>query len=343
MFNLGIVAKDQGDVAGALALYERAMAARPAYQEARCARGTALLSLGRLAEGWADYEQRLGLPQYDTWDLPQPRWRGEPLGPRRLLVHCEQGFGDTFQFVRYFKLVQAREPGALLATDRSLAALLAQSGYGPLVLKDEPLPPFDVQVPLLSLPHVLGTELATIPADVPYLEADPARVERWRGLLAELPGRKVGIAWQGRKTFRGDALRSIPLESLAPLAAVEGVQLVSLQLGPAADELSQLPARTPVLDLASALADDAGAFVEAAAVLRNLDLMITSDTALAHLAGALGVPVWVALGFAPDWRWMHDRADSPWYPTMRLFRQSRLGDWSDVFARMAAELAARRS
>jgi tetratricopeptide (TPR) repeat protein len=337
LYNLGIVARDQGDVEQAITLFDRAIGLRPNYQEAICARGAAFLGLGRLAEGWPGYEQRIGLPQYDTWNLPQPRWDGSPLGERRLLVHCEQGYGDTFQFVRYLNLVRKLGEHVILAADETLIPLLDQSGFAPLAARQDPLPPFDVQVPLLSLPHVFGTRLETIPADVPYLAAEATRVERWRAKLAEHRGLKVGIAWQGRKQFRGDRLRSVPLAHFAPLAAIDGVQLVSLQVGHGIEQLAQL-APTPIVDLSFELAHDAGVFQETAAILCSLDLVITSDTAVAHLAGALAVPVWVALGFAPDWRWLFDREDCPWYPTMRLFRQSQAGDWTGVFRRIADEL-----
>ena len=190
----------------------------------------------------------------------------------------------------------------------------------------------------MSLPHVLGTDLHTIPHDVPYLSADAILVEQWRNTLAAYPGLRVGIAWQGRPQFRGDRLRSIPLAAFAPLAAVPGVRLISLQKGHGSGQLAELHERFEVIDLGDSLDSTAGPFMDTAAVMKNLDLVITSDTAIAHLAGALGVPVWLALCASPEWRWMLARTDSPWYPTMRLFRQTTLGNWTDVFQRMAAEL-----
>jgi hypothetical protein len=207
------------------------------------------------------------------------------------------------------------------------------------VVKKRPLPPFDVQVPVGSLPRVFGTKLETIPANVPYLQADPACVERWRAHLSAYPGLKVGIAWHGNTTFHTERVRSIPLENFATLAALDGVRLVSLQKQPGTERLDRLAGRFEIVDFGPAL-DTQGAFLDTAAIMKSLDLVISSDTAVAHLAGALGVPTWIALPLFPDWRWFLDRDDSPWYPTMRLFRQTQLGRWSDVFERMAAELQA---
>ena len=197
---------------------------------------------------------------------------------------------------------------------------------------------FDFYVPLLSLPGVFGTTLATIPAGVPYLSAQPQRFFHWRRELARLGGFRVGIAWQGAPGYAGDAQRSVPLAAFAPLANCPGVRLFSLQKHHGSEQLTPLADRLKIVDLGPLVDEAGGAFVDTAAVMKALDLVITSDTAVAHLAGALGVPVWVALPAVPDWRWLLDRDDSPWYPTMRLFRQTRAGDWSDVFARMASEL-----
>lgn len=339
LLNMGTILKDHGQVEESLTWYERALEAQPGYRQAIFSRGTALLSLGRFAQGWADYEYRVGCPQFNTLQFPQPQWDGSPLGDRRLLVHGEQGFGDVIQFVRYLPRVRERGQHVTLAVDAPLVPLLEQSGYAPLVAKDSPLPPFDVHVPLMSLPHVFGTELETVPADVPYLATEPARVERWREELEKYPGLRVGIAWQGRPTFRGDPLRSIPLAMFEPLSRVEGVRLISLQKVFGTEQLAGVADRFEVVDLAASLDVDGGAFLDIAAAMKSLDLVISSDTAVVHLAGALGVRVWVALQYAPDWRWLHGRDDSLWYPTMRLFRQTELGGWSDVFDRMAAELA----
>jgi hypothetical protein len=187
----------------------------------------------------------------------------------------------------------------------------------------------------MSLPGIFKTDLESIPADVPYLSAEPDRIERWGKTLGDDGRLRVGINWQGSTTFLWDHHRSMPLTEFAPLAAVEGVRLVSLQQGAGEEQLADAP--FAVEPLGDAVDVDAS-FCDTAAVIMNLDLVITSDTAMAHLVGALGVPVWLALNFSPDWRWLLEREDSPWYPTMRLFRQTQLGDWPSVFERMAAEL-----
>ena len=194
---------------------------------------------------------------------------------------------------------------------------------------------FDYYVPLLSLPAALETTLATVPADVPYLHAAPERIAHWKNELAGVEGFKVGIAWQGSTRFPGDYFRSLPLAQFAPVAACPGVQLFSLQKGTGSEQLTNWSGPGNIVDLGSSLDLEGDAFVDTAAVMMNLDLVITSDTSIAHVAGALGVPVWVALQETPNWRWLVGRDDSPWYPTMRLFRQSRLGDWEGVFAKMA--------
>jgi tetratricopeptide (TPR) repeat protein len=340
--NLATVLKDLGDPAAAIPHYDRALAIQGDYAQAHCSRGTALLALGQFAAGWAGYEHRVRCEQFDTRDFPQPRWDGSALAGRTLLVHAEQGLGDTLHFIRYWPLVDRQGPQVIVAAQQALVPLLAASGVTNLVAIEQPLPPFDVHAPLLSLPYIFGTRLDSVPHDVPYLAAEPNRVEKWREHLRQYSGMKVGIVWQGRRQFRADHLRSIPLAAFAALARLPGVRLFSLQKGPGAEQLENAEAAPlGVVDLAGALDNEGGAFMDTAAAMKSLDLVVTSDTAAAHLAGALAVPVWVALSAVPEWRWMLGRQDSPWYPTMRLFRQTKLGQWSDVFARMAAELQTR--
>jgi tetratricopeptide (TPR) repeat protein len=335
--NLASVLRDQGDWSGALATCEEAIRLAPDRAQAEYRRGTLLLALGRFAEGWAAYEARAQCPQFRIPAFAQPRWRGEALAGKTLLVHAEQGLGDTLQFIRYVKRIEPFGGRVIVAVQRPLLSLLAASGFDGLVANDDPLPAFDLYVPLLSLPGIFGTDATNIPRNVPYLAAEPARVEQWADKMPGSRGPRVGIVWQGRPTYRGDRLRSIPLTCFKPLAA-GGATLISLQKGAGADQLADLAGRFEVIDLGQALDDD-GAFVDTAALMKNLDLVISSDTAAAHLAGGLGVPVWVALALAPEWRWLATGDQSPWYPTMRLFRQSRVGQWSDVFERMADELS----
>ncbi|MBI3836587.1 MAG: tetratricopeptide repeat protein [Planctomycetia bacterium] len=337
-YNLGTVIKDQGQPALGIACFEQALRLKPDYAQALSARGMTLVSMGQFAEGWAGYEHRVRCPQFDTLQFSEPRWDGSPLEGRTLLIHCEQGLGDTLQFIRYIKLARQRGDNIIVAAQESLIPLLAASGVAGLVSKEGPLPPFDVQAPLLSLPYIFRTEVDTVPRDVPYLAADPQRIDKWRRELSGHQGLKIGIAWQGRTAYSGDHYRSIPLADFAPLAAVRGVQLFSLQKGLGSEQLSALDNRFSVVDLASSLDTEGGAFLDTAAVMHSLDLVVACDTAVAHLAGALGQRVWLPLSVASDWRWIRDRDDCPWYPTMRLFRQRRFGDWPEVFERMANEL-----
>jgi hypothetical protein len=258
------------------------------------------------------------------------------------VLHTEQGLGDSLQFIRYAPLVKQRGGTVVVECLRPLARLLARCpGIDRLVVKGSDLPAFDVHASLMSLPALLGTTLATVPADVPYLFADPELVERWRRELAPLPGFKVGIAWQGDPTHPKAGARAIPLRHFEPLARRPGVRLFSLQKGPGTEQLRDVAGHFDVTDFGNRLDEASGPFMDTAAVMKNLDLVITSDTAIAHLAGGLGVPVWVAVPAVPEWRWLLGREDSPWYPTLRLFRQARPGDWEGVFARMATELPAR--
>jgi hypothetical protein len=256
-----------------------------------------------------------------------------------VLLWCEQGLGDAIQFARYAPLVRDRGGRVLLECPPALHGLFAGlAGVEQLVAEGERLPPFDLHAPLMSLPHLFQTTLATVPAAVPYLAADADRVGCWRGRLPA-GNLRVGVAWQGNPRHKWDRHRSFPPHDLAPLAAVPGVVLVSLQK----DHGPEAQRGAPPLPL-TLLGDDLDAdapFLDTAAVMTQLDLVVSADTAAAHLAGALGVPVWLALSAITDWRWLRGRDDSPWYPTARLFRQRALGDWAGVFERMAAELAER--
>ena len=254
-----------------------------------------------------------------------------------------KGAGDTLQFVRYARLVKERGGVVVLAAPERLHPILRTArGIDRLVPlpREAPPPEFDVHCPLLSLPAVFGTTPETVPAQVPYLHAEPARIARWRKALEPVKGFRVGIAWQGSPTMLPyDRWRSVPLDRFAPLARVEGVRLVSLQYGPGSEQLEAVAGRFPIVDLAGQLDESAGAFLDTAAVMANLDLVVTCDTALAHLGGALGVPTWLVLAAVPNWRWLLDREDTPWYPTVRLFRQIRAGSWEEPFRRMAETLA----
>jgi tetratricopeptide (TPR) repeat protein len=341
--NLGNAYKDLGKVAKALTCYGDALRLQPDFAEAHAARALANLLAGNLAEAWPEYEWRWHCQAHGTPSLfAQPRWDGSSLHGRTILLFAEQGLGDVIQFIRYAPLVKARGGTVVFAAHRALGPLLkSAAGIDRLVIEGEELPPFDVQCALLSLPGVFRTTLATIPAQVPYLAADPGLTEQWRRELASIPGFKIGIAWQGAPGFPSDRLRSIPLRHFTALARVGGARFFSLQKQHGLEQIPELAGALPLVDLSNRLDETAGPFMDTAAVMRNLDLVITSDTAVAHLAGALAVPVWVILPFSADWRWFLNREDSPWYPTMRLFRQARAGDWDEVFQRVAQALGAK--
>lgn len=340
--NLGRVLHELGHYDDALAHYERALALDPDHAESHANRGILLLLLGRLAEGWQEYEWRWRVRGFaGTAPEPDvPRWDGSPLAGRTLIIHAEQGLGSAIQFVRYVPLVAGRavEDGGrvVLECPRPLLRLfrsIASGGAVDLVAKGESLPPCDVQAPLMSLPRILGTEAETIPACVPYLRVDPALEEQWRRRLAASPRPRVGLVWAGNPRHENDANRSMPAAALAPLLERQGITLFSLQVGASPADRAWLN-QTTVQDLAPEFGD----FADTAAALGHLDLLVSVDTAAAHLAGALGRPVWLLLPFVPEWRWMLARDDSPWYPTMQLFRQSAPGDWTGLMARVAAAL-----
>jgi hypothetical protein len=335
--NLGNVFMVQGRRAEAMICYDQTLRMRPDHAPAHANRAQARLAAGDFEAGWPEYEWRWKCAGGPRHAHPAPPWDGSPLAGRTLLVHAEQGLGDTLQFIRYVPLLASRGGSIVVEVQPSLLPLLAQSGFAGVVAKGATLPHVDLRIGLLSLPGVMGTTLVNIPADVPYLSADPGLVEHWRGVLADTNRFKVGIAWQGSTTNESDRLRSIPLAHFAPLDQAN-VELVSLQKGFGSEQLAAVAGEFRVRDFGDALDGQRGAFMDTAAIMKNLDLVITSDTATAHLAGALGVRVWVALPTAADWRWMYDRQDSPWYPTMRLVRQTSFDDWSGVFARLAEDL-----
>jgi Flp pilus assembly protein TadD len=316
--------------------YARAVSLAPSDANARFSQALLWLMQGDYERGWPQFEWRFGMEGFTRPDYAQPRWQGEPIDGRTILLTGEQGLGDIIQMIRFVPLVKERgatvfveckpQLHALLASMPAIDRLIASGAGGGHA--------FDYQLPLLSLPGVLRTTLETIPSTIPYLSADPKRVLHWKERLGESPGVRVGIAWQGRATHGLDRFRSIPLVQFAPLAACQGVRLYSLQVGHGREQLAEFSDRAAITDLGLDLDD----YAETAAIMCNLDLVISCDSSPAHLAGALGVPVWVAVPFTSDWRWLVEREDSPWYPTMRIFRQSLLGDWNDVFGRMAETL-----
>ncbi|HEY8750745.1 MAG TPA: tetratricopeptide repeat protein, partial [Tepidisphaeraceae bacterium] len=337
--NLGNIYQERQQPVEAIAAYERALTLNPAYAEAELALGSTLLLAGDFARGWPLYEARWKVAgRSANRGLTQPMWDGGDLNGRSILLHAEQGLGDTIQFIRYVPAVRAKGARQVKVLCPPVLARLLEGQLGiDLVVSDESaLPPFDVHFPLVSLPRILGTNLETILAPVPYLSADPARVEFWRRRLNMLtPARNVGLVWAGSASHLNDHNRSIPLAKMGPLAQ-PGIRFISLQIGEPA-----LQARLPIPGMGLVdWTDELDDLAQTAALIVNLDLVITVDTAVAHLAGALSKRVWLMLPAAPDWRWMWGRSDSPWYPTMKLFRQPSRGDWPTVIRQIAAEMPA---
>jgi tetratricopeptide (TPR) repeat protein len=334
----------------AVRYFDRALSMKPQDGYLQWGKARALLSLGDFRNGWPLYESRLQLehlrPLQRHRDLE--RWQGwESIDGKTVLVYAEQGLGDTVQFFRYVPLLEARGARVIFESQPALQSLLQSAPTRAQILPfDAPLPPFDFATPLLSLPGLLGTELDNIPGGVPYLSAEPQRTASWKEQLAALPGLKVGLTWQGHvetEKHGGYLGRSFGLAAAAPLAAIPGVTLISLQKGEGSEQRAEVEFGSKVLELSDPWLMGAEELLDTAALMSALDLVVTTDTFTAHLAGALGIPVWVVLSAAPDWRWLTQREDSPWYPTMRLFRQ-RLGrDWSEVFRQVAGELEALRT
>jgi tetratricopeptide (TPR) repeat protein len=339
LFNLGKSFNDLGRHEDAVVCIRRALERKPDYLDAELDLAFTLLKLGRLVEGWPHYEARWRLPDLKDATRFEPRWAGQDLGGRAILLGREQGFGDTIQFLRYAELVKQRGGRVIVECLPALAPLVARTrGVDEVFAYGQPPPVFEAFAPLMSLPGILGTTMETIPAIVPYLAADPAHVEHWRASFAGDGALSIGIVWQGNRANKSDHRRSIPLESFAAIARTPGVRLYSLQLGDDRRQLADFR-DWPITDLGGEIHN----FHDTAAIMSHLDLVITCDSAPAHVAGALGRPVWVALAWTADWRWFLDRDDSPWYPTMRLFRQTQPDDWAGVFERMAEELAKLRA
>ena len=329
-FAHALALQEIGKLDEAGASYERALALKPDYPEANLWSGLLLIKQGKFAQAWSRIERRPALYR----DFPQPLWDGRPLLRETLLVQNEGGWaglGDTIQFCRYLSILQEKCPNVLFEVQRPLTKLMADSfGAGMIVQRDEAISGFDWRVPIFSLPCLLKTKLETIPAAVPYLRTDPALVRSWAERLARFGRPRVGVVWASNPLPPG---RSVPLAALRPILEIPGIDFFSLQVGERTRDLADEPDLN-ICDLSPLLTD----FSETAAAMTQLDLCISVDTSVAHLAGALARPVWVLLRFAAYSLWLIDREDSPWYPTMRFFRQDRRRDWGPVIDRLAADL-----
>jgi hypothetical protein len=347
--NVGMTLARMGRWSDAMAHYDKAIELRPDFGEAHRNRALGWLAHGDFERGWPEAEWRLKCKSPPGFRVSLPRWNGEDLAGRTIVLHWEQGLGDTLQFIRFAPEVAKRRGRVCVFCQAPLARLIARcEGVDRVFDGTTPLPPIDVHAPLMSVPAIIGTTLSTLP-EAPYLSADHPTIGQWRGALARALDvsdlasvYKIGIAWQGNPQNKIDRWRSFPLELLSPLAQVAGVRLISLQKGPGTEQIDAMKGRFHVTELCSGIdgVEDRRDFLDTAAIMSLLDLVVTPETAVAHLAGALAVKCWVALCHAGDWRWMNQGEQSPWYSHIRLFRQSAMGVWDDVFRQMALTLNA---
>ena len=325
----------------ALLDYDRAIALNSEDAEAYFGKSHATLALGNLKDGWSLYEWRFESESYiDTRrGIDGPSWTGkESLVDKKILIHGEQGLGDTIQFCRYIRRIEEIGGEVIFQVQKPLVNLLKDlKGVSQIIPKGAELPRYDFQCALMSLPLALGTTIETIPNQVPYIDIDAERVAKWRNYLGQ-EGFKIAICWQGSTQGKIDVGRSFPVQMFEGIAGIKGMRLISLQKNEGVEQLHNLPPGMKVEELPENFDNAPHAFLDSAAIMRSVDLVITSDTSLTHLAGALGVKTWLPLQFASDWRWMLDRDDSPWYPNHRLFRQAHLGDWKGVFNQMECAL-----
>ncbi|MEX0271461.1 tetratricopeptide repeat protein [Leptolyngbyaceae cyanobacterium UHCC 1019] len=338
LIGLSKVLLDQGNLAEALSVINRVLALSPNHAIARYNRALMLIQQGNFQEGFAEYEWRFKTGEFPPCPFKQPVWDGKPLAGRTLLLHAEQGLGDTLQFIRYAAIATQSGGRVIFTCHRPLIRLLSTlPGIEELIPMGLPLPAFDVYAPLLSLPTILGTTLETVPQSVPYIDLPAAN---WQLPIAATssnkssPAFKVGIVWAGGNLYKQNYRRSLSLKQFEPIVNVPNIAFYSLQKGIPQIEIAELGWESRLHDLNSHLTDMA----DTATAIAQLDLVITVDTSVAHLAGALGKPVWLLLSHVADWRWLSDRNDTPWYPTMRLFRQHQPGDWHTLMQKVAGEL-----
>ncbi|PLZ00747.1 glycosyl transferase family 8, partial [Burkholderia sp. WAC0059] len=334
---LAAALRPQGRIAATRAIQEMLVAHAPGDFPARFDLAETLLLTGEFERGWREYRYRysLGHTKRIERKVQRPRWDGEPIPGRTLLIHDEQGYGDTFQFMRLVPWAKARSGARVVLEVNAETLSLARrmGGYDDVVVRGSLPPPFDLHCEMMSLPMAMGLTPADLPGPIPYLHADGARVETWRRRLAGLPRPLVALVWAGRPTHFNDANRSLRLGQLAPLAR-SGLTFVSIQKGPAQAQAQTPPAGMSLLSLGEEIGD----FEDTAAILGVVDLLVSVDSSPVHLAGALGRPAWVLLPFVPDWRWLLGRDDSPWYPSLRLFRQPARGDWASAISSLADAL-----
>jgi tetratricopeptide (TPR) repeat protein len=333
--NLGLTLAQLGRHDEALAAYRTAVAADPLHANGHVGVALQILLRGNFAEGWFEYLWRWRSSELSPPRIAAPAWQGDAPAGRHILLVAEQGLGDTIQFCRYAAVLRSAGANVSLMVQRPLVRLLSANLPWATVVEEHPPPPAcDVYCPLLTLPLLLGTTAETIPAAIPYLRAPAEPAAAWHDRLGNRRRLRVGVAWAGSRKHVNDHNRSLRLATLAPLFAIEGIVWASLQIGPGASEAAGAPAR--LIDPSARLGD----FLDTATLVSQLDLVISVDTAVAHLAGAMGIPVWLLLPVGNDWRWQLNRDDTRWYPTMRLFRQQAYGAWRPVVARVGEALSA---
>ena len=334
---LAHIIRHQGRIAETRTIQQMLVDAVPGDLSGRFDLAETLLLLGEFERGWREYHYRYSLPHTTRIDrkVQRPRWDGRPIPGQTLLIHDEQGFGDTFQFLRMVSWAKERSGARVILEINPETLSLAKrfKGADEIIQRGTIPPPFDVHCEMMSLPMALGLTLSDLPGPIPYLSAHPTRLAKWRKRLAKYPRPLVALVWAGRPNHHNDANRSIALADLAPLGAT-GATFLAMQKGPRAMDAKTPPPGMSILSFD----DDITGFEDTAAILTVADLLISVDSSPVHLAGALGRPAWVMLPFVPDWRWLMEREDTPWYPSLRLFRQTARGDWPGVVRRMAAEL-----
>jgi len=339
-FNLALILYERLELEESVAVCDQALALDPNFAEAHFEKAEALLLSGRLPEGWESYEWRFKLKQAEGM-LPKtdkPQWEGQPLPPGRLLMVADQGFGDCIQFGRLIPWAAQIAPAPVLACSHDLTPILRQlPGIGRMVTRWEHTGEFDAYIPLSGLPRLAGITTENIPMSDSYLSPKPELVAQWREKLDRLvpPGkRRIALVWAGRPTHKNDRKRTMKLAQFAPLLARDDIAIVTVQKGEQIAQVGSYYGQAPLINLGPDIAD----FADTMAILQNVERLVTIDTSVAHIAGASGVPASLVLPFAPDWRWLLNRADTPWYKSITLFRQEKAYDWSGVIERVAASL-----
>jgi Tfp pilus assembly protein PilF len=335
--NLGILYKDRGNLNKAIKYYRKALRMNPSQAVIHYGFSMTLLLDGKFEEGLKEYEWRWGTKDFlqYTRNYTKPLWDGSNISGKTILLHSEQGIGDTIQFIRYAPLIADKGANVIVDCQGELVPLLKGVEGIRQFVEQEKSPEFDIHCPLLSLPLLFNTKLESIPAKIPYIMVDTLLVDKWKDKIANDNAKlKIGLVWAGRPEHKNDRDRSCSLKVFLPIAELGDISLYSLQKGKAAKQAQNPPRGMKLLDYTEEIRD----FSDTAALIENLDLIVSVDTSVVHLAGALGKPVWTLLPFAPDWRWLLNREDSPWYPTMRLFRQTAQGDWESVIAKVTDDI-----